>query len=126
MYGRRRVGYYSPVMRRIKSCLLILITLWLPIQAAAAATMPFCQHMQQQAQAEVTPCHEQAVEAAALTTAADIDCTHCGICYLAGSGFLLAMGRPDIKLPAAHILVPVEQPAMLSHIGEPLRQPPKR
>ena len=109
-------------MRRLKSLLLILIALWLPIQAAAAVTMPFCRHAPEPVAAAATHCHEQLVEPVA---AGDIDCDNCSMCHLASAGFLLA--PTDASPPhAASIQVPKLQAASASHIPEPPQQPPRR
>jgi hypothetical protein len=109
-------------MRRFKSFLLILIALWLPIQAAAAVTMPFCRHAAEQVATEAAHCHEQVVESVSPT---DIDCDNCAMCHLACAGFLLAASgmMPPIALS---ILVPKLQLASASHIPEPPQQPPRR
>lgn len=112
-------------MRRIKSFLLILIALWLPIQAAAAVTMPFCRHAAEPVATEATHCHEQVVESAATAKVADIDCDNCGLCNLASAGFLLAP-TDTFTLHAASVLVPKLTTASTSHIAEPPQQPPRR
>lgn len=119
-------------MRRLKSFLLILIALWLPIQAAAAVTMPFCRHAPQQAAAKAAPCHLQMDESA---TSAVVgfddavggfdDCDNCELCHLACSGFLLA-AADLVPLLTADILVPKLQFASVSHIPEPPQRPPRR
>lgn len=108
-------------MRRIKSFLLILLALWLPIQAAAAVTMPFCRHAPEPAVIEAPHCHEQAADSAA----AAVDCDNCGLCHLASAGFLLAP-TDAFALHAASILVPRPTMASASHIPEPPQQPPRR
>jgi len=113
-------------MRRFKSFLLILIALWLPIQAAAAVTMPFCRHAAEQAVeqavAAAAHCHEQTADAA---TATAVDCDNCAICHLATTGFLLAATEALPPL-AMSILVPKPDLVAASHIPEPPQQPPRR
>lgn len=109
-------------MRRLHSFFLILIALWLPIQAAAAVTMPFCRHATEPMAMEAAPCHEQVVESVAPT---DLDCDNCQMCHLATAGFLLAGSAPLVPL-AANILVPKLELVSASHIPEPLQQPPRR
>lgn len=109
-------------MRRFKSYLLILLALWLPIQAAAAVTMSFCRHAPEPVAAEATHCHEQLVESVA---ASDIGCDNCGLCHLASAGFLLAPTE-TFPLLVAGILVPQPTTASASHIPEPPQQPPRR
>ncbi len=108
-------------MRRFNSFLLILIALWLPLQAAAAVAMTFCRHAPEPVAAEATHCHGHVVNAAA----GDIDCDNCGLCHLASAGFLLAP-TDSFMLPAASILVPQPVIASASHIPEPPQQPPRR
>ncbi|MHB1429416.1 MAG: hypothetical protein ACYC5U_05270 [Rhodocyclaceae bacterium] len=108
-------------MRRLKSLFLILLALWLPLQAAAAVTMPFCRHAPEPAAAEAAHCHEQVANAAA----SDIDCDNCGLCHLASAGFLLAP-TDTFPLHAASIQVPKLTTASASHIPEPPQQPPRR
>lgn len=113
-------------MRRQRSYLLILIALWLPLQAAASWAMPFCRHVAVEQAAHATEhCHELA-EAAASPAAGGLDCDNCEICHLAGAGYLLA--AVDIGLPGtmANVLVPRLKPASPSHIAEPPQQPPRR
>lgn len=111
-------------MRRLKSFLLILVALWLPIQAAAAVTMPFCRHAAEQVVMgmEAAHCHEQATDSVATI---DVDCDNCAMCHLATAGFLLATADM-LPLHAASILVPRLQIASASHIPEPPQQPPRR
>lgn len=110
-------------MRRFKSFLLILIALWLPIQAAAAVTMSFCRHAAEQVATEAAHCHEQMDETSA--AASDFNCDNCGLCHLASAGFLLAP-TDSFPLHAASILVPKLTTASASHIPEPPQQPPRR
>ncbi|WP_131110441.1 hypothetical protein [Sulfuricystis thermophila] len=113
-------------MRRIQSLLMILISLWLPIQAAAAVTMPFCRHAPEQAVTAAAHCHEQAAEQVAPAKVGDLDCDNCTLCHLACTGFLLAAVSATPSPLTASILVPKLQPAMSSHIPEPPQQPPRR
>lgn len=122
--------YNGSTMRRLKSFLLILLALWLPIQAAAAVTMPFCRHapepMAQQGMAQpAAHCHDQVDEAAIHATASDFDCDNCEMCHLATAGFLLS-ATETLPLSAANILVPKLKPVPTSHIPEPPQQPPRR
>jgi len=109
-------------MRRFKSYLLILIALWLPVQAAAAVTMSFCRHAPEPAVIEATHCHEHGVEPVVVI---DLDCDNCSMCHLSCAGFLLATGEAMSPL-AASILVPKLQAALASHTPEPPQQPPRR
>lgn len=121
-------------MRRLKSFLLILIALWLPVQTAAALAMPFCGHAGDPA-GQVTanapaPCHEHAAPAPAADPAggagaSDLGCDNCEMCHLASSGYIPPAAA---KLPLAIAGVFVARPilALHSHIAEPLQQPPRR
>jgi hypothetical protein len=116
-------------MRRFKSCLLILVALWLPLQAAAAVTMPFCRHAAEQVALEETMqaaahCHEQVADAATVA-ADDFACDNCQMCHLATAGYLLS-ARETLPPLAANILVSRLEPVSASHIPEPLQQPPRR
>jgi hypothetical protein len=115
-------------MNRLRTFLLIVLALLLPLQTASSWAMPLCSHaaMAQEVLQVDMPCHEHAEVAVPVSTQADHECDNCGICHLASSGFLLAMGSPDLLLPAMNILVPVQRPVTQSHIGEPPQQPPRR
>lgn len=115
-------------MRRLKSLFLILIALWLPLQAAAAVTMPFCRHALEQAATHeaaqaATHCHDP-MEAAA-PAASDVDCDNCQMCHLATAGYLLS-ARETLPSLATSILVATFKPVSASHIPEPPQQPPRR
>ncbi len=113
-------------MSRLRTFLLIVLALLLPLQTASSWAMPLCSHAptEEMVQADM-PCHEHAEVAATAPAQADYECDNCGICHLASSGFLLAMGSPDLQLPALNVLVPVQHPATPSHIGEPPQHPPR-
>ena len=110
-------------MRRFKGFLLILLALWLPIQAAAAVTMPFCRHATEPVAIEAAHCHEQIDSEA--NTVVSVDCDNCAMCHLASAGFLLAAGEASPPL-ALSVMVPKLQVASASHIPEPPQQPPRR
>lgn len=122
----RSLTYNDCTMRRLKSFLLILLALWLPIQAAAAVTMPFCRHATEPVAAEATHCHEQGMATVTATNPdCDLGCDNCGLCHLASAGFLLAPSD-TLSLHAVSILVPKLITASASHIPEPPQQPPRR
>jgi hypothetical protein len=108
-------------MRRLNSFLLILVALWLPLQAAAAWTMPLCRHaaereaaQQAQAGAAYAHCHEgMAAADDAPAPAADLGCDNCGICHLTSAGYMPVLVARPVTAPP-------------SHIGEPPQQPPRR
>lgn len=120
-------------MRRIKSFLLILIALWLPVQTAAALAMPFCGHAgEPSAQAMVAdspaPCHEHVVPAADPASGAgvsDLGCDNCEMCHLASAGYLPSAA---VSLPVlvASGFVTKQVLASISHIAELPQQPPRR
>ncbi len=115
-------------MSRLRTFLLIVLALLLPLQTASSWAMPMCSHAasaQAVVQADM-PCHEHAEVVTAAPSQADHECDNCGICHLASSGFLLAMDSTDLQLPALNVLVPVQHPATPSYIGEPPQQPPRR
>jgi hypothetical protein len=134
-------------MRRLKSFLLILIALWLPLQSAMAWTMPLCRHDAGQATARATVeaesavaaphCHEMSAEMsmASATSAADAhavksdddsDCDNCGVCHLASAGYLMTAQSASPRIPVADTLATRQPLAPPSHIGEPPLQPPRR
>ncbi len=113
-------------MRRLKSFFLVLIALWLPLQAAAAVTMPFCRHAMETLVTEEAashPCHQMVDEG--VTLSADVACDNCEMCHLATAGYLLAATEAVPPL-AASILVPRLKSVSASHIPEPPQQPPRR
>lgn len=126
-------------MRRLKSLLLMLLALWLPLQAAAAVTMPFCRPAAApesgpvaasvatpSASAEPTPhCHELHDQPPLTGDLPFDNCDNCEICHLASAGFLLAIG-PAATPATVSILVPHAALASASHIPEPPQQPPRR
>lgn len=113
-------------MRRLKSFLSIFIALWLPIQSAAAVTMPFCRQAAEQVVAAAAHCHEQTAEQAAPAMAGDLECDNCSLCHLACTGFLLAAVSTTHAPLTVSVLVPKLQLASASHIPEPPQQPPRR
>ncbi|MFN4148905.1 MAG: hypothetical protein ACK4E4_05060 [Rhodocyclaceae bacterium] len=117
---------------RLKSFLLILVALWLPIQAAAAVTMPFCHHAAQstptatETATEAAPCHGPAAKQVSFALPGDLDCDDCSLCHLVCSGFLLVPAVVTAAPPMADILVPKRQLVSASHIPEPHKRPPRR
>lgn len=122
-------------MRRLNSCLLILLALWLPLQAAAAWTMPLCRHAaaqqaRQEAAQQMTAaahghCHEAATPAEQPPAAADLGCDDCAICHLSSAGYLFAATAEPSAPPLRDVLAAQPLPAPPSHIGEPPQQPPR-
>jgi hypothetical protein len=116
-------------MHRCKSYLLILCALWLPLQAAAALTMPFCSHAGEastQVAAVPSPehCHEHD-GAAGKSSTGDLGCDNCGMCHLASAGYIPSAAA---VLPAPVASSFVAQPVFVStsHISEPPQHPPRR
>ncbi len=111
-------------MRRFKSYLLILVALWLPLQAAAAVTMPFCRHAAEQVPMDTVHCHEQ-VDASSAPAVGDFDCDNCAICHLATAGYLLATATRTISAASGSFVASLAlSPA--SYIGDLPLQPPRR
>lgn len=115
-------------MSRIKNLLMLLVALWLPIQAASALAMPFCRHavgaMEQQAAVHgEAHCHEQSVPAS--EPVATLDCDNCEMCHLATAGYLPATAANPLP-EAASVLVALRSLALHSHVGDPPQQPPRR
>jgi hypothetical protein len=117
-------------MRRLKCYLLILIALWLPLQAAASVTMPFCRQAGAPAAhavasvATAAHCHESSGESA-VAQDETCDCDNCALCHLATTGYLL----PEIATFApltTRVMVATLKPVLTSYIPDPLRQPPRR
>lgn len=111
---------------------LFFAAIWLPLQAVAAATMPFCRHGEAErlamiqavvGEAAVEHCHQQQP-----SPPADhgLHCDDCGLCHLASAGFM----------PIAEALTVVSttgpdyrfwpELAPDSAIPEPPQHPPKR
>jgi len=116
-------------MRRLKSLLMILAALWLPVQAVAAVKTPFCRHAVNEqaavahlAQATAAPCHVHS-DAKPQKTAPAVDCDQCEICHLATAGYLparFALEWPEN--PVALIATPL--PALSGDFPETLLRPP--
>ncbi|MDP1956961.1 MAG: hypothetical protein Q8J75_02130 [Rhodocyclaceae bacterium] len=120
-------------MRRLNSYMLILIALWLPIQAVAAMAMPYCRHAgepsaQTEAVHSAAPCHEHAdvaVGAADVSSTGDLGCDNCEMCHLASAGYIPS-AVANLPLPVASVFVARPMSALRSHIAEPPQQPPRR
>lgn len=121
-------------MRRFKSFLLIFVALWLPIQAASAAALPFCRHAAESLAQEVIQhetmhvavhCHEQAeMSANDHAAGSSVDCDNCEMCHLATAGYLPVCSA-KLMPEAASVLIPALILSQPSHIGEPPQQPPR-
>lgn len=112
-------------MRRLHSCFLLLIALWLPMQAAAAWAMPFCHHAAAEQPAHGSGlCHEHA-DAATQPAAADHDCDNCEMCHLASAGYL-PVAAIDAFGAAESVQASRLQYIPPGHITEPPQQPPRR
>lgn len=121
-------------MRRLKSVLAIFLVLWLPIQAAAAWTMPFALAAAvPPAATDLPPCHHAADGVAAADDPSainDSDCTSCNtcntcaICHLASAGFLPVV-LPALAADNLSVMVSRPDAATASFIGDPPQQPPR-
>lgn len=111
-----------PLMRRLRSFLLLLIALWLPLQAAAAVALPMCRHAHEQ-RTETVSCHGQLVEV--VVQAADAGCDNCEMCHLATAGYLPSVSVTALAPATSErvALLPAESP---SFIADPPEQPPRR
>jgi hypothetical protein len=117
-------------MGRLKNILLILLAVWLPIQASAAIAMSLCRHTTTApATEEVTHCQAHMAQSAQSVAVVDLEndtaCDNCALCHLASAGFLLGPNE-TFPLHSASILVPKLMTASASHIPEPPQQPPRR
>lgn len=115
-------------MRRCKNLFLLLVALWLPLQAASALAMPFCRHAADAAEQQVAVhgeahCHESAVPAD--EPSAGIDCDNCEMCHLATAGYLPATAANPLP-EAASVLAALPSSTPPSHVGDPPQQPPRR
>jgi hypothetical protein len=114
-------------MPAFRHLLLILVALWLPVQAASALAMPFCRHAGAQTEAMADmPAHcHQGAEAAGAATTGTASCDQCEMCHLATAGYL-PVASVQTFVEAARVLVFRVEPASPSHIGDPPQQPPRR
>jgi len=125
-------------MRRWLRLLPLLITaLWLPLQAVAGITMPFCRHATEQAapaatDAQEVHCPEHAGnaghEAPPASNASGHDCQDCDgceLCHLASAGYMPTPASMMCSVPAASHFVALPQTVFPSHIPEPPQYPPE-
>lgn len=114
-------------MYRLKNILLILLAVWLPIQASAAMAMSLCRHTTAPATKEATHCqaHMSQQSVGVVDLENDTACDNCALCHLASAGFLLGPNE-TFPLYSASILIPRLITASASHIPEPPQQPPRR
>ena len=112
-------------MRQFKGLLLLLIALWLPVQATMAATLSFCRHTTKPATVETSHClaHAMQQSVAAPEPEREISCDNCALCHLASAVFLTS--SDTLPLPAASRLAVYPIAAFASHIPEPPQQPPR-
>jgi hypothetical protein len=114
-----------------RNVLLLLLALWLPLQAALAFAMPFCGHGQDKTAAAVGDHHAGHHHAAPSPDEAEAapsdplaDCDLCGLCHLACAGFLApATGHALAEVPR-HVLVGLDPQAMTSPDPDRLDRPP--
>jgi hypothetical protein len=106
--------------------LLILLALWLPVQATAAATLSVCRHTTEPATVEASHClaHASPQSVATPDPEREISCDNCALCHLASAAFLTS--ADTWPLPAASKLAVYPIAAFASHIPAPPQQPPRR
>lgn len=116
--------------RRLLSLLpLFIAALWLPFQAVAAVSMPFCRHgeaHQTMATVDAAMDHCAMHEQQPTPAGHGLGCDDCGVCHLAAAGF---MPTPEYAttVTASGRNFRVDAPlAPASAIPEPPQQPPKR
>jgi hypothetical protein len=112
---------------------LFLAALWLPFQAVAAVSMPFCRHGEAHKtmalvedaatdhcamHGEPSPSDQQAERG--------LGCDDCGVCHLLAAGFMPSTGRAAAVIPVAQDYRADVPLAPASAIPEPPQQPPKR
>jgi hypothetical protein len=122
---------YNRTMPRCWSRLLPILfaALWLPLQAVAALTMPFCTHAHGQASGQTPaamehPCHEGQSD----RPAGQHDgyaCDQCGFCHLACAGMAPASLGATAPLPAGDRYGRIAVAFPPDHIPEPLQPPPR-
>jgi hypothetical protein len=115
-------------MRRCKDLFMLLVALWLPLQAASALAMPFCRHAADAVEQQVAAhgeahCHESSAPASEPTAA--LDCDNCEMCHLATAGYLPASATSRLER-ASSVLAALPLAAPPSHVGDPPQHPPRR
>jgi hypothetical protein len=101
--------------------LLLIVALWLPVQAIAAISMPMCRHALEQPDT-ATPCHDESGPDPVVHSST---CDNCEMCHFASAGFV-----PSALVPIKYVIadqryqVPVTM-APPSYIGEPPQHPPE-
>jgi hypothetical protein len=116
------------LMLRLRALLLVLIACLLPLQTALACAMQLCHDATQQVvvQDNLADAHCHSHEADVTTAAqAGTACEDCGVCHLAGTGFLLTDGERLAVLVGIDVLVPQPLATPRSHITEPSLHPPR-
>lgn len=109
---------------------LFVAALWLPFQAIAATTMPFCRHGE--AHKMVTLADDASTHHCAMhgqqQSAPDHGkpCDDCGFCHLAAAGMMPAPEFIAAVVPVARDFRADVQQVPASAIPEPPQQPPKR
>lgn len=108
---------------------LFLAALWLPFQAIAAVSMPYCRHGETPAAATAAAsvaehCHLHAAQDGAGDHA--LSCDGCGFCHLACATFMPTAGSSLPMVPGAQDYRAEVPLARASAIPEPPQQPPKR
>ena len=111
---------------------LLLTALWLPLQAVAGITMPFCRHAAEQSVPETTgheahcPGHAAEEASAPAAIGCDQDCDGCELCHLATAGYMPATPTLPAHMPAGRDYVAAPALASPSFIPDPPQYPPPR
>jgi hypothetical protein len=113
---------------------MLFAAMWLPFQAMAAQTMPFCHHGQAQATMvddldmamADCPMHHGAPEPVSGDKDQGLGCDQCGFCHLASAGFMIGPERATAVVPADRTFLIAAPFVPSSNIPEPPQRPPKR
>lgn len=124
------------MLARLRFLIAVLAALAVPVQAATGLVMtidfaggsdPMLATVAMGAAAEAAepggcPLHGQSSS----LTDHGADCTHCGFCHLATTGFLPSDEAQAPVVVLTPVLAPFCQAAPSNHIPEPPQQPPRR
>lgn len=109
---------------------ILFTALWLPLQAVAALTMPFCTHGPVSGEASALaslehPCHEQGQAEGGAAQQDGFACDQCGFCHLACAGMAPAPLVAAVPLPVGDRYARVAAAFPPDHIPELLQPPPR-
>jgi ABC-type nickel/cobalt efflux system permease component RcnA len=110
----------------MRSIVLILLMLWLPLQGVAAAVMPFCKHQagaaaHQAADQHVHHGHHHGDEPD--TASQSFACDDCGTCHLACTPGV-PVSATTLGLPRKAELAAFDPSPPIRHIPEQPKRPP--